>query len=61
MSEEYIPKYPKRKRVKRVPRQCLKCGETFKSEGNGNRLCESCQLIQPSVRIYSWPSILEVV
>lgn len=30
-------------RAKRGPRPCMCCGETFRSEGIHNRLCDSCR------------------
>ena len=26
-----------------IPRKCLKCGENFKSWGDGNRVCSRCK------------------
>ena len=30
-------------RMKRGPRPCMACGDTFKSEGIHNRLCDACR------------------
>ena len=32
-----------REAVETTPRACLRCGETFDSEGPGNRLCDCCR------------------
>jgi Zn finger protein HypA/HybF involved in hydrogenase expression len=34
---------------KRVPRECLRCGRVFMSEGNFNRICPSCNQINANI------------
>lgn len=46
------------RRLKRGPRACMCCGETFASEGIGNRLCHRCRHLDggPAVMAFARPA-----
>jgi Zn finger protein HypA/HybF involved in hydrogenase expression len=39
----------KKRRKRRVRRECLRCGHNFMSEGNFNRICPSCREVNANV------------
>ena len=41
----------RRRRKRRVLRECLRCGKIFWSEGNFNRICPPCREINANIVI----------
>jgi|GEM_PF-1873880 uncharacterized OB-fold protein len=39
----------RRRRKRKVRRECLRCGRVFMSEGNFNRICPSCREVNANI------------